>query len=129
MRVDPDFPVWIVVSRRSVAMTIVKVSRRKIAGPNSVVKHIGSAQRSARSGDAAAGQRATETASIAVTCRRCHDDPRKPLVLTVHNCAAPLLVKKMPFSEEPRPTICPFLPNTNGGYSSSEGRISRISVE
>jgi hypothetical protein len=38
MRLDPDFPVWMMVSRRSVAMTIVKASRRKIAGPNSVVK-------------------------------------------------------------------------------------------
>ncbi len=65
MRLDPDFPVWMLVSRRLVAMTIVKASRRKIAGPNSVVKHIGRGRRYARSRNAAADLHSTVTAGIA----------------------------------------------------------------
>ena len=99
MRLDPDFPVWMLVSRCSVAMTIVKASRRKIAGPNSVVKHIGRGRRYARSRDAAADLHGTVTAGIAFSPSRYHVDPGKPLFLTVHNCAAPSLVKKCHFQQ------------------------------
>jgi len=56
---DPDFTVWMVVSGRSVAMTIVETSKRKIAGPNSVVKQNGTVRRfpHARAGMPADGPR------------------------------------------------------------------------
>ena len=95
---DPDFPVWMVVSRRGryddCQGLQTQDSRSEFRRQTYWTRPA-----YARSRDAAADLHSTVTAGIAFSPSGYHVDPGKPLFLTVHNCAAPSLVKKCRFQQ------------------------------